>query len=330
LKIGIHTPYKARESGLIDLVSIIEEMSTRIVLPVFFVHILIATASLGAEPERIFRPPPPHPEAAAPIGGESPEPDSSGSLGSAEKPAAATAEPAAVVEPRAAVEPAAAVEPRAAVEPAAAVEPRAAEPGKPESSRRDILGKGLFGADVLSSFLLSANGGVPADFVRELADFYVEEAGTEGVNHDIAFAQMCLETGFLRYGGLVTPDMNNFCGLGSIGPGQNGESFPSARIGVRAHIQHLKAYATDKPLKGELVDPRNRWVRKGSAPALQDLAGTWAADTLYADKIEVILERLYQFPLDQAEPNQLPVQPNLPAKFLPAQFEAPEGEAAEQ
>jgi hypothetical protein len=307
--------------------SIIEGMTTRIVLPVFF--ILICTASLAAEPERFFRPPP-GAAAAAPVpenGGESPEPDKSGSPGSAEKPAGEvrTGETAAGKPgPGPAGEPAAgeaAAGPRA-VETAAA--------GKPETPRRDILGKGLQEAEILSSFLLSANGGAPADFVRELAAFYVEEAGTEGVNHDIAFAQMCLETGFLRYGGLVTPDMNNFCGLGSIGPGQNGERFPSARIGVRAHIQHLKAYATDKPLKGELVDPRNRWVRKGSAPALQDLAGTWAADTLYADKIEVILERLYQFPLDQGEPSQLPVQPNLPAKLLPAQFEAAEGEAAEQ
>jgi hypothetical protein len=123
----------------------------------------------------------------------------------------------------------------------------------------------------------------------------VDEAGIEGINHDAAFAQMCLETGFLKFGGLVTPEMNNFCGLGSTGPGQPGERFPDSRTGVRAHIQHLKAYATPEPPKQELVDPRYYRVRSGSSPAIGGLAGTWAADRAYGEKIKDILTRLYEF-----------------------------------
>jgi hypothetical protein len=145
----------------------------------------------------------------------------------------------------------------------------------------------------MNRFLLSINPNAEEKFVAELAQFYREEAEDEGVNHDIAFAQMCLETGFLRYGGLVKPEMNNFCGLGSIGPGKPGESFPDPRIGVRAHIQHLKAYGSEKPLNRDLVDPRFRYVRRGSAPVIQGLAGTWAADRSYSEKIGAILERLY-------------------------------------
>jgi hypothetical protein len=156
-----------------------------------------------------------------------------------------------------------------------------------------ILGEGLVRPEELVFFLRSSNPEAAADFIEDLALFYIEEAAAEGVNHDIAFAQMCLETGFLRFGGLVTPDMNNFCGLGAIGPGQNGERFPSPRIGVRAQVQHLKAYATGEPLRGELVDPRYRWVRYGSAPTITGLAGTWAADREYAHKLRTILERLY-------------------------------------
>jgi hypothetical protein len=130
-------------------------------------------------------------------------------------------------------------------------------------------------------------------FAKEFAKIYIEEAAIEGVNHDVAFSQMCLETGFLSYGGLVTPDMNNFCGLGSIGPGQSGERFPTPEIGVRAQIQHLKAYATDEPLKQTLVDPRRRWVRYGSAPTIYALAGTWAADREYGRKLKTILDNLY-------------------------------------
>ncbi|MDR1104900.1 MAG: glucosaminidase domain-containing protein [Treponema sp.] len=156
-----------------------------------------------------------------------------------------------------------------------------------------ILGQGLVSPDRLALFLENNNPLAGGDFTRSLASCYVEEAAAEGVNHDAAFAQMCLETGFLRYGGLVTADMNNFCGLGAIGENQRGERFPDVRTGVRAHIQHLKAYASQAPLKGELVDPRYRWVRAGSAPAIADLAGKWAADRDYGGKIDAILERMY-------------------------------------
>jgi len=156
------------------------------------------------------------------------------------------------------------------------------------------MGEGLVAEKLLSAFLRYYNP-VIEDFADELAKLYVEEAEIEGINHDVSFAQMCLETGYLGFGGLVIPEMNNFCGLGAIGPGQRGEWFPDPGTGVRAHIQHLKAYASTEPLKRELVDPRYKWVRTGSSPKISGLAGTWAADLLYADKIGRILERMYKF-----------------------------------
>ncbi len=157
-----------------------------------------------------------------------------------------------------------------------------------------IMGRGALEAEELEAFLLKSNPAVAPDRARELAGLYVQEAAAEGVNHDAAFAQMCLETGFLRFGGLVTADMHNYCGLGSIGPGQPGERFPSARIGVRAHVQHLKAYASAEDLRNELVDPRYRFVKLGSAPAIADLAGRWAADREYGRKLADLLERMYR------------------------------------
>jgi hypothetical protein len=168
-------------------------------------------------------------------------------------------------------------------------------PERPPVPPDQIMGKGKVTPEMLALFLEQNNPRADGNFVRSLAGYYAEEAAAEGVNHDAAFAQMCLETGFLRYGGLVTPEMNNFCGLGSIGPGQNGEVFPDPRTGVRAHIQHLKAYASVEPLNGELIDPRFKWVKRGSSPAIQGLSGTWAADRGYAEKIGVILRRLYDF-----------------------------------
>jgi hypothetical protein len=176
-------------------------------------------------------------------------------------------------------------------EPAGPPEKPPERPDVPEH----IMGNGRTPGEKLARFLVLHNPQADPAFVEDLAGFYEEEAAAEGVNHDVAFAQMCLETGFLRYGGLVTADMNNFCGLGAIGPGQNGEVFPDPRTGVRAHIQHLKAYATEEPLKGTLVDPRYRWVKYGSSPTIQGLSGTWAADRDYAGKIGNILRRLYDF-----------------------------------
>ena len=157
-----------------------------------------------------------------------------------------------------------------------------------------ISGSGLVPAEMLSEFLL-LNNPMDKDFALEFAKIYMEEAAAENINHDIAFAQMCLETGFLRFGGLVEPEQNNFCGLGATGPGHPGLWFPDARTGVRAHIQHLKAYASDEPLNQELVNPRYFLIRLGSSPKISGLAGTWAADPLYASKINGILERLYAF-----------------------------------
>jgi hypothetical protein len=159
----------------------------------------------------------------------------------------------------------------------------------------NIMGKGRVEQEKLSVFLVQNSLLAQPDYARILAGLYIEEAGHEGINHDVAFAQMCLETGFLSFGGLVQPEWNNFCGLGAIGPEQPGLVFPDPRTGVRAHIQHLKAYATAEPLNLSLVDPRYRYVRLGSSPTIEGLAGTWASDRTYYEKIYAILQRLYEF-----------------------------------
>jgi hypothetical protein len=180
----------------------------------------------------------------------------------------------------------------------AAVPEQPEQPALPEVPEY-IMGRGIVPARLLADFLLSSNPEAGRDFTETLAGLYAAEAEIEGVNHDIAFAQMCLETGFLSYGGLVTADMNNFCGLGAIGPEQRGEKFPDPLTGVRAHVQHLKGYATEEPLKQELADPRYRWIRYGSSPKISGLAGTWASDKQYAVKINSILQRLYLFSFDR-------------------------------
>jgi hypothetical protein len=150
----------------------------------------------------------------------------------------------------------------------------------------------------LADFFMTQNQDIEYQRIFVIAHYYFFEAQKENINSTVAFAQMCLETGFLRFGNLVTPEMNNFCGLGSMDAEHPGASFPTARLGIRAHIQHLQAYATteDVLLHEELVDPRYDWVHKTKyVETIQGLAGTWATDKNYADKIDRILQQMEEF-----------------------------------
>lgn len=132
--------------------------------------------------------------------------------------------------------------------------------------------------------------------VARLASYYVEEGLAEGINSDVAFVQMCLETGWLSFGNLVTEDMNNFCGLGAIDEENRGNVFESERMGVRAHIQHLHAYGTTRELNRTCIDVRYKWVNpRGKAPTVDGLSGTWAADRTYGSKLQNLLDRLAEF-----------------------------------
>ncbi|MBD2692238.1 N-acetylmuramoyl-L-alanine amidase [Anabaena catenula] len=156
-----------------------------------------------------------------------------------------------------------------------------------------IIAYGYTSEIQLQIFLKNNNENALTQF-PDVPKLYREEAALEGVNHDLAFCQMCLETGFLRFGGDVKPQQNNFAGLGAIGGGAQAASFPSARIGVRAHIQHLKAYASLEPLVQQEVDPRFRFVTRGIAPSVDKLSGRWSADLDYGTKIKALFKRLYE------------------------------------
>ncbi len=161
---------------------------------------------------------------------------------------------------------------------------------------RNITAKGIKSANQLANFFIDNNSAVKKSYIVSFAQMYIEEANIEGINSDVAFAQMCLETGFLRFGNLVTPAMHNYCGLGSIDAKHPGEKFKTERLGIRAQIQHLQAYSTmNKQLKQKLVDNRYKWVKRGRAQTIFDLAGTWASDPSYGKKLDAILSRLEQY-----------------------------------
>ena len=131
--------------------------------------------------------------------------------------------------------------------------------------------------------------------VEQLAQYYIEEGAAEGVTGDVAFVQAIVETGWFRFQGAVPAWKNNFAGIGAATGAEDGAAaFPDARTGVRAQIQHLRAYADPAasacavpPLSHPCVDPRfDLVVPKGKAPAWNQLGnGNWAAASTYAASI---------------------------------------------
>ena len=104
-----------------------------------------------------------------------------------------------------------------------------------------------------------------APTIETFCRIYLEECQAEGLKAEVAFCQAMLETGFLRYGVDVQINQYNFAGLGATGNGAPGNSFGSVREGIRAQVQHLKAYASTDGLNQPCVDTRFQHVRRGTA-----------------------------------------------------------------
>ena len=105
--------------------------------------------------------------------------------------------------------------------------------------------------------------------IEQFCQIFYEEAIAENIRPEVAFCQAMKETGFLQFGYDVKPDQCNFAGLGATGNGVAGNSFASVREGIRAQIQHLKAYATTDNLINACVDNRFGYVKRGSAPYVE-------------------------------------------------------------
>ena len=126
-----------------------------------------------------------------------------------------------------------------------------------------------------------------------------EEADAENMKADVVFIQAMLETGYLKFGGDVKISQFNFAGLGATGNGVAGNSFKDVRTGIRAQVQHLKAYANKEALKNTCVDVRFFYVTRGSAPYVEWLGiqenpngGGWAASKNYGNDLLGLINKL--------------------------------------
>lgn len=110
--------------------------------------------------------------------------------------------------------------------------------------------------------------------IRTFCQMYYDEATKEGVDPALAFTQSMKETGFLKFTGQVKIEQFNFAGMGVTDASTNGDSYQNVREGIRAHVQHLKAYAVKNPaFANPVVDKRySSWFaanRAGTAPYIE-------------------------------------------------------------
>lgn len=162
-----------------------------------------------------------------------------------------------------------------------------------------IMGKATANVEQMKAYIKVKNEAV-AQSVFDMLPLYLSEGEAEGVRGDIAFAQSCLETGNFGFSGsAVTLEQNNFCGMGVTDNGMKGNSFDTVQLGIRAQIQHLKAYASTDGLVNENIDPRFKYVVRGSAPYVEWLGiqenpqgKGWAAGAGYGRKILTIFKNI--------------------------------------
>lgn len=150
----------------------------------------------------------------------------------------------------------------------------------------------------------------PGHIHPDIAQLYIEWGYRFGIRADLAFAQMLLETNYLRYchscdpahyiPGDVHPWQNNFAGLGATGGGEQGNIFATPELGVIAHYAHLAWYAYPDH-QNEYCNSTFDYRHFGSghvftAPILRELGGRWAVPgTTYGRDIARLANQIWRW-----------------------------------
>lgn len=164
-----------------------------------------------------------------------------------------------------------------------------------------IMGQARASIEQMRAYIKKVNPKAP-ESVLAMIPLYITEGALEDVRGDVAFAQSCLETGnFTFKDSAVTLDQNNFCGMGVTSTGVKGSSFKTPKEGIRAQMQHLKAYACDDALEQRCIDPRFTYVKRSCAPYVEWLGiqenpsgAGWASGKGYGTKILNILSNILE------------------------------------
>ena len=135
-----------------------------------------------------------------------------------------------------------------------------------------------------------------------------------GINPVIMLSQVCVETGYFNFGGVLNASFHNTCGLKTTKGGGDYEAnahmrFNSWADGIQAHADHLGLYAGAKNCpkhspntknyenikyksNGTTLDPRHFTYLYGKCPTVEGLSGTWATDKKYATTLKSLVSKI--------------------------------------
>ena len=184
----------------------------------------------------------------------------------------------------------------------------------PDQTGMAIMGESLVSIGQMAALFTEKDKEYPSIYAQygapsiwDFCSILKEEAKAEGVRAEVVFAQAMHETGWLQFGGDVKAEQCNFAGIGATGGGEPGYSFESVRLGIRAQIQHLKAYASTDSLENDEIDPRFSLVQRGCTPTVEELGGHWAPGADYGVKVAALADILLATsPIDRPEPEPEP------------------------
>jgi hypothetical protein len=173
----------------------------------------------------------------------------------------------------------------------------------PVTPQSELLAPPRATLKTLERYLLSRqHGSYSDDDVRGILRTYAATCKTAGLDPLLVVSQMVLETGNLM-SHWSQPPRRNPAGIGVTGAPGAGLSFSNWDKAVTAHVGRLLAYALPKD---EGTDAQRKLVdqalkvrplpddRRGRAPNLKGLAGSWAMDPKYAAKITGIANEIRQ------------------------------------
>jgi len=175
------------------------------------------------------------------------------------------------------------------------------EPGQfePVSNSTSFVGYiDLTAEDLVKIF--EDRGSTKVEWAQRIAQIYIQYGELFNMRADMAWAQMCHETGFLEYTGDVSPNQNNFVGIGATGGGVPGDSFATEELGIIAHYAHLAWYYYPDHINlycSKQYDPRHfgdSHIRYTGDTTLGFLNGRWAPGATYTDKIILYANEIIQ------------------------------------
>lgn len=138
-------------------------------------------------------------------------------------------------------------------------------------------------------------------FIDNLS-IYFNECIKVGVNPIVAVAQYAKETGYGKFGGVLTEDFKNPCGLKETASGKDDchvadahKRFKSWEDGISAHIDHLALYAAAPGYpKQSTLDPRHFSYLKGKAKTVEELSGNWCPSDTYGQDLLKMMQEIEQ------------------------------------